>query len=139
MAKKGLLILLLFCVFGSSSIWAWDYPEAQGTLIGGGIGFMLLPWMMDSDDGSINAIAYVFGGVFIAGGLIWMILDIASDSGDSYSSGSGRGRDDSRVPDAPEDFSSQNRIRKSNVRSLLKHFSFGTNGKATHVGLSFRY
>ena len=77
MAKKFTLTLLLLCIIGSSSIWAWDYPEAQGTLVGTGIGLLLLPMVMDSEDPDANATAYTVGAIFIGVGVLWMILDIS--------------------------------------------------------------
>lgn len=75
MAKKLTLTVLLLCIIGSSSIWAWDYPEEQGTLIGTGIGLLLLPMIMGSDD--TDVICYTVGGIFIGVGVLWMILDIS--------------------------------------------------------------
>ena len=126
MAKKFLLVLLLFSILGGSSLWAWENPEFQGTLIGLGISFMLLPWLMDSDDYGSNVAAYTAGGLFIGGGLLWMILDIALTA-DSGSSGGGGDRLDI------EDFSSKK------INPVIKHLSIGVLPNKVFIGANFQF
>ena len=126
MAKKVLLVLLLLCFLGSSNLWAWEYPEWQGTLIGAGIMFIALPWIFDSTDTVTNALCYTGGGLLIGGGLLWMILDILSE--DSGSSG-GRGGDSMDV----EDFSSKK------INPIIKHLSIGVLPNKLFIGANFQF
>ena len=128
MAKKNLFVLLLFFIIGSSSIHAWEYPEFQGLLIGGGVAFVILPPLTNSitdseSGGTTDAICYSVGGILIAGGLIWMIIDIVTSS----DSGGGDWTD-------VEDFSSRKRFNP-----IIEHFSLGILPNKVFIGANFKF
>jgi hypothetical protein len=111
MKKKIAVLLVLLCIGGN--VWAWDYPEQEGTVIGTGIGIMLIPLILDDGDGSLNWCYWVGGGVSLLG-IIWMIADIAGGSDSSYAQA---------VEDNP----------------VLQHVSFAATGKKTYVGVQWRF
>jgi hypothetical protein len=136
MAKKLLLVLFLFCIIGSNNIWAWENPEFQGLLIGLGISFVALPWLMGSEDETTNTLCYAGGGLLIGGGILWMILDIAiNDITDARQKPDG-------IYLASGEIDHNQVLQKTENRSafdLLKHIYVGIAKDKYYLGLSYSY
>ena len=136
MKTKILTIFLVLFFWGNSLSWSLDDAAYWGTIMGTGAVLMLTPPIISyltDEPASVttNALCFGFGGAFILGGLIWMIIDIVDDnSSGSYSSGGGSSGDWRDV----EDFSSRRKINP-----IIRHFSFGVLPDKVYIGANFKF
>lgn len=132
--RKKFLVALFALVLIAGNLSAWEYPGLQGTLIGTGIGCMLVPFIVEEDSG-ISTYLYIAGGIFIASGTIWMLFDILDNGLASYK------------PDYGFEYVSYNggsvpvynkKQRKYNF--LREHILFGQTPKQEfYVGAAFKF
>jgi len=139
MKVKILTIFLVLFFLGNCFTWSLDDAAYWGTIMGTGVVLMLVPPITsyvfeEPADVTTNALCFSFGGAFILGGLIWMLIDIVDDdSGGSYSSGSS-GEGSSGGWRDVEDFSFR---RKKNP--LRENLSFAIIPNGFYIGANFRY
>jgi hypothetical protein len=121
--KKKMIILILLICFCCSGLFAndfWGFNNRTGSLImdgltmAVGLGWILIP-SIDSDlnEPPYNTILYCLGGGFMIFGFIGLMYDIIVD--------------DSGYAKAIEE------------DPILKHVSFGTNGKDSYLGARFSF
>ena len=124
MAKKCLLVMLLLCILGSSSIWADASGAAlAGSVVGMGLGLVLVPMMLFDEPSDLDVLIYTTGGAFMLGGLIWFIFELMDDSSSGSGSYSYYGSNSSKIKNNP----------------VLKHLSFGVLPDKTYIGAKFQF